>query len=130
MPKFSKVSLQRLETCHADLQKICKEVIKYYDISILYGHRNRTDQDQAFEDGASKLKYPKSKHNQMPSLAVDIAPYPIAWEKEKSFYYLAGMIKAEAEKLGVKIRWGGDWDGDGDLSDQTFFDLVHYEIVL
>jgi peptidoglycan L-alanyl-D-glutamate endopeptidase CwlK len=27
-----------------------------------------------------------------------------------------------------RIRWGGDWDMDNDLSDNTFNDLVHFEL--
>ena len=42
---------------------------------------------------------------------------------------MAGYIQATADKLGIKIRWGGDWDSDGDLDDQTFMDLGHFELV-
>ena len=50
--------------------------------------------------------------------------------------YLGGLMIATAKKLGVKIRWGGDWNGDhkfsgrGKRSDksQTFDDLVHFEV--
>jgi peptidoglycan L-alanyl-D-glutamate endopeptidase CwlK len=30
--------------------------------------------------------------------------------------------------MGIKIRWGGDWDSDGDINDNRFDDLVHVEI--
>ena len=38
------------------------------------------------------------------------------------------FVRGVAYKMGVEIRWGGDWDGDFDLKDQTFMDLVHFEI--
>ena len=36
---------------------------------------------------------------------------------------MLGVAAAE----GIKIRWGGDWDRDNDLADQSFNDLVHFE---
>ena len=37
--------------------------------------RTKTEQDELFAKGKTKLKYPESKHNRDPSLAIDIAPY-------------------------------------------------------
>ena len=34
-----------------------------------------------------------------------------------------------AVELGIRLRWGGDWDGDNELRDQTFNDLVHFEVI-
>ena len=31
--------------------------------------------------------------------------------------------------LGIKLRWGHDWDGDIDLNDQKFNDGPHYELI-
>jgi len=31
--------------------------------------------------------------------------------------------------MGVDLRWGGDWDGDTEVRDNGFDDLVHFEIV-
>jgi peptidoglycan L-alanyl-D-glutamate endopeptidase CwlK len=36
-------------------------------------------------------------------------------------------MKLAARKLGIKIRWGGDWDGNG-KQDDKFLDFVHFEI--
>ena len=65
----------------------------------------------------------------MPSLAIDAAPSPIDWNDRERFFYFAGVVKGVAEEMGIKIRWGGDWDGDNDFDDQTFDDLVHFELV-
>jgi peptidoglycan L-alanyl-D-glutamate endopeptidase CwlK len=35
-----------------------------------------------------------------------------------------------ASEEGVNVRWGGDWDGDRDIDDQTFDDLPHFEFRL
>ena len=31
--------------------------------------------------------------------------------------------------MGIDLRWGGDWDRDTEVRDNTFDDLVHFEIV-
>ena len=128
MPEFSPLSKRRLAECHPDLQKLMNEVIKHYDIVVLCGFRGKDEQDKVFREGKSKLSFPKSKHNVTPSLAVDIAPYPLDWNDLKRFWHLAGYVKATAEKMGIKIRQGADWDGDNDFKDQKFIDLPHVEI--
>jgi hypothetical protein len=44
------------------------------------------------------------------------------------FYLLAGIIVSTAQFAGVSLRWGGDWDGDFEIRDQTFDDLAHFEL--
>lgn len=127
--KFSKRSLDKLKTCDERLQKIFMEVIKHIDITILEGFRGKELQNLYYEQGKSKLKFPNGKHNKMPSLAVDVAPYPIDWKDSARFYYLAGFAKGVASQMGYKLRFGGDWDSDNDFKDQNFHDLPHFEIV-
>ena len=67
MPKFGKRSLERLETCCVELQNILHEVIKVYDISVLEGFRDEERQNQLFDEGKSKLRFPDGKHNKNPS---------------------------------------------------------------
>jgi peptidoglycan L-alanyl-D-glutamate endopeptidase CwlK len=124
--RFSKKSSDQLKTCHPDLQRLFEEVLKICDCSILEGYRTPEDQFIKFNLGRSKVKH--GKHNFKPSLAVDVAPYPIDWENIEAFYYFGGLVKGLAHSLNIKICWGGDWDGDNDLKDQTFNDLVHFEI--
>ena len=136
MPKYSKQSADRLFTCERQIQKLFNEVIKYTDCSILEGHRGQIKQDGYFNKGVSKVKWPDGKHNKRPSEAVDAVPYPIPpkwgadhWKEMVKFYEFAAIVRYEAKKLGIKIRWGGDWDGDGDYRDQSFDDLVHFELL-
>lgn len=128
MAKFSNTSKQKLETCHEDLQLIINEAIKDYDFSVLCGYRSNEEQDKLYKKGVSKVKAGGSKHNLSPSLAVDIAPYPIDWNDKNRFYYLAGIINRIASENNIAIRWGGDWNGDGNFKNQTFHDLPHFEI--
>ena len=127
---FSAKSQAKLATCHPDLQRVFNEVIKHYDCTILCGQRTAAEQEELFEKGLSKKGPGSSKHEAKPlSLAVDVAPYPIDWEDHYGFYHFAGFVLGIAEGLGVKLRWGGDWDGDHDLDDQSFMDLGHFELV-
>ena len=135
MPYFSKTSMGRLNDCHKDLITIFKHVIKFIDCSVLVSYRPEHDQNLAFETGKSKLRYPDSKHNKLPAMAVDVAPYPIDWEDAKRFYYFGGIVLGIANRLynegeiSHRVRWGGDWNMNHDLSDQDLFDLVHFELV-
>ena len=129
MYSFSKRSRERLESCHADLIAVCEKVIQTYDFLVLEGHRSGEWQDELFRQGKSKLKAGESKHNFSPSLAVDIAPYPIDWNDSNRFYLLAGMMFQAANELGVKLRWGADWNRNWDHTDQTWFDLPHFELL-
>lgn len=129
MNKYSKASARRLATCEVDIQIIFRCILKDVDHSVLCGHRDSVEQNKAYNAGKSKLKYPQSKHNGYPSKAIDAAPYPIDWSDTKRFYEFGEFVKQRAEEMGYKLRWGGDWDGDGDYKDQTFNDLVHFELV-
>jgi peptidoglycan L-alanyl-D-glutamate endopeptidase CwlK len=102
MAIFSDISKARLAVAHADLQILFNEVIKYFDCKIICGFRNELDQNKAFEDGYSKLKYPNSKHNQVPSLAVDVVPYPIDWKDVNRMRFFAGFVLGIARQLKVQ----------------------------
>ena len=93
------------------------------------GHRNQEDQEEMYEQGRSQLRYPKSKHNSLPSKAVDVAPYPIDWNDRERFTLFAGFVLGTAETMGVKLRWGGDWNRNWETADNSFDDLVHFELV-
>ena len=112
MPRFGKTSKRRLATCHEDLQEILNEVIKYFDCSVLCGHRGKADQNKAYESGHSKVKWPNGRHNKKPSIAVDVAV----------------MVMGIAKAKGIGLRWGGDWDQDTEVKDNGFDDLPHFEL--
>jgi len=132
MPKFGKRSLANLATCHPDLATLLDVVIQHHDCTVLEGARSDERQAELFRQGKSKLDgvTKRSKHQPIGGLsyAVDVAPWPIDWNNRERFVYLAGIIRGHAEALGIAIRWGGDWDGDDDLKDQTFIDLPHFEL--
>ena len=128
MPRFSKKSRGKLETCDEDLQEVFNIAIKHFDCTILEGFRGKSKQNEAYKKGNSKLKFPKGKHNKVPSIAVDAIPYPIDWEDRERMSYFAGFVLGIARMKGIVLRWGGDWDMDFKTKDNRFDDLVHFEI--
>ena len=129
MPSFSTHSRAKLNTCDGNLQRLFNEVVKTYDCTIIYGTRGEDIQNKLFDEGKSKVRYPNSKHNSFPSRAVDVVPYPVDWQDTDRFYHFGGYVLATAHRLGIGVRWGGDWDGDLDLKDQNFNDLAHWELI-
>ena len=132
MNEFSPSSKSELSTCHSDLRRLFYEVLKLMDIIIITGARGEAEQNLAVLAGTSKLPYPQGKHNKTPSLAIDVAPYPLDWENRARFYYLAGIVKAVSKQLNIKIRWGGDWDNNQTFNtrrEKMLSDLPHFELV-
>lgn len=129
MAKFGKSSMIKLQTCHPKLQELFHDVIQYIDCSIICGHRGEAEQQAAFEMGTSRAQFGESKHNLVPSMAVDAVPYPLNWGDKDSFVYFAGIVLGIARAKGIKIKWGGDWNMNHNLKDQSLFDLPHFELM-
>jgi peptidoglycan L-alanyl-D-glutamate endopeptidase CwlK len=125
MPHFGKRSKERLKGVDIRLQHILRRLVKIMDVTIIEGLRTQERQNELLKKGASKTKY--SKH--IEGKAVDVAPYPIDWEDRERFHYMGGMLRGIAHELDIKIRWGGDWDSDGEIADNSFDDLVHVELI-
>ena len=131
MPRFGKRSKERLKGVDAKLQNVLNEVVKYFDITIIEGLRSQERQNELVAQGKSKTKF--GKH--VDGKAVDIAPYPIDWKARDDFHYLGGFMLGMAASMGIKIRWGGDWNasslfkGQRTTKDNNFDDLVHFEIL-
>ena len=124
MYKFGRRSRERLKGVDVRLVNVLNELIKMMDVTIIEGLRSAERQKELLAKGATKVKY--SKH--MEGKAVDLAPYPIDWKDRDRFYYMGGMIRGIAKQMGIEIRFGGDWDSDGETKDNNFDDLVHIEI--
>jgi len=137
MYKFGEKSKAKLATADRRLSYIFEKALEsgLIDISILEGARGEEEQNELCQSGKSKCKWPESKHNCKKgafSQAVDAAPYvngKVSFD-HRHCCFLAGIILGTAKQFGYEIRWGGNWDMDGEpVTDQDFQDLLHYEIV-
>lgn len=136
MSFLGEASNAKLDTCHPDLQRLIRKVAERVNFTVLCGHRNQADQNEAVRTGKSKTRWPNSRHNSYPSEAVDVWPYAagINWEDVPAAARLMGYIQATADEMGIKIRLGMDWDMDwrsaGKDPGENFYDGPHIELVL
>jgi peptidoglycan LD-endopeptidase CwlK len=117
MNKFSQRSRDNLKQCHNDLRIVAEHAIQYVDFTVICGYRGEHEQNKAYDDGFSKLRYPNSKHNKQPSEAFDFMPYPFkGWDDIAGFEKIGHMMLAIAgilKQYGViesDLSYGGDWD--------------------
>lgn len=121
-----------LAQIHPQLQEMCEFILRdVADVSLTTGHRTASEQN-ALYPVYTKVRWPNSKHNHLPSLAVDLQPYPYPADNDtklrQQLSYIAGRAVQWAKQKGYDIRWGGDWDQDGDNVDNNFDDLFHFEV--
>ena len=121
-------SKEHLKTVHPELVEVMTAALELMDHSILEGYRSEERQNELKAAGKSKLSYPASKHNCLPSLAVDVIPYPTDWDDRERMTLFAGMVLGIGKAKGIDIRWGGDWNCDGEVKDNNFDDLPHFEL--
>lgn len=128
MYSFSQRSLDNLKNVDERLVRICNELIKRVDYTVIEGFRTPERQKELYDKGFSKIDgiTKKGKHNYSPSLAIDIIPYkkghnPFDGSKESDIMFdnLAKEFKQVAKELGINITWGGDW---------KFIDKPHFQI--
>jgi peptidoglycan L-alanyl-D-glutamate endopeptidase CwlK len=125
---FGAASKKQLATCHSDLQRLFTEVVKHWDCQVIEGKRSEAQHQINLASGASRTQHSRHVSGAGPSMAADVAPYPVKWNDYPRFYAFAGFVIGTAVQMGISVRWGGDWDSDRDFSDQTFNDLVHFEL--
>ena len=136
--KYGRKSRERLLTVDRRLSYVFEKALEssLIDISILKGVRGKAEQNKAFKDGKSKLKWSFSLHNvrgKKLALAIDAAPYvngKVSFDYN-SCCFLAGIILGISKQFNYDVRWGGNWDMDGEIiTDQDFQDLLHYELII
>lgn len=60
--------------------------------------------------------------------AVDLLPAPYDWKDLAGFDAVADAMMRAADELGVPVRWGADWDGDGKRRERGETDSPHFEL--
>lgn len=147
-------SLGRLAGIHPDLASVVKRAIELttQDFSVLEGVRSDDRQRELYGQGRTaaelravgvdpKLAKPsmqkvtwtlKSNHFKQKDgygHAVDLVPYPLDWNALAKFDAIATAMFAAADDIGVTIRWGADWDQDGNWRERGETDSPHFELV-
>lgn len=129
---WGKTSQGRRATLAPALQVLVDSVLQRHehDISITCGHRTQAEQDAAVARGTSRARWPTSKHNKLPSHAVDLAvlvdgravwdlpSYERLWQTAQACW--AEMVESGLVPPGVTLHWGGHFRG---LVDGPHFEL-------
>ena len=152
MPRFSTKSMTQLASCVRDIQTIFMEVVKFMDISIIEGNRtaerqhhhwckgrelrreglNPEERDAWVIKDSNKVVthkdgyQQKSRHQQQPSVAIDVVPYPTMWADKNKLIELRGVVKFVQTKLLADGKIETTLDNGGDL--WNGFDLPHYQL--
>lgn len=96
----------------------------------LFAHcvvRTPDEQNAAYALGRSQIKGSEPYAHQF--AAVDIIHGVHGWNLPEKAWDLIGHIGfEEAKRLSIPMTWGGDWDGDGDKTDQKLYDPAHWEL--
>lgn len=138
---WGKASQAKRATCDDRLQRWGDRLLAHpelpYDLAWIEGHRDKATQDRYQREKRSKVRWPNSRHNTMPAMACDLVPIiggKKTWAREpmERIARIGLAIWAEMVEAGEvtgTLRWGGDWDMDGDSEDERFFDGAHFEIL-
>lgn len=136
---LSQRSLKNLEGVHPNLVAVVKRAIEIteQDFVVIEGVRTQARQDELWAQGRTKpgpiVTWTKdaSSHGigkDGYGHAVDICPYPVDWNDISKFDAIYVAMMAAAQELGVRLRYGGDWDMDGKLRERGETDSPHFEL--
>ena len=134
--KLSQTSLDRLKGVNERLVMVVHRALELstVDFTVVEGLRSKERQKQLYAQGrttpGNKVTWTlKSKH--IDGLAVDLAPIQngqVDWTDLAKFDAIAKAIFMAAAELGVKIRWGADWNQNGRPREKGESDSPHFEL--
>lgn len=134
--KFSQASEELLKHLVPDMVRVVRRAMSFQvmDLTVLETLRDEDRQKMLVAAGSSqKADSLHLANGDGLAEAVDLLPYPYnvngvdVWQDKQRFAVLAGIMFAAAALENVPIRWGGDWDGDGNNADSKFHDMPHFE---
>lgn len=101
-----------------------------FGVAYMGGLRTAEEQKVLFDQGYSKCDgYTlKSYHQSGNAIDLNVFVGGKTVENKEMLCVIAGVIFSCASELGIKLRWGLDWDQDGDVRDNTFNDMYHFEL--
>lgn len=136
--KFGTRSYIRLRGVKRDLVRVAELALSRssFDITVIEGTRTPERQAQLYAQGRTTpgpivTWTLRSKH--LDGKAIDLGPLDdkgqIAWNNRELFVEMSSLMFAAAEELGVKIRWGKDWNMNGIPEEKGEYDGPHFELV-
>ena len=134
--KFGKGSEQKLATLKPELVKVARRALELspIDFTIVQTARTVAQSQANINNGTSFLKDPsKSKH--ITNQALDFAPLKdgkIDWNDREAFWAVKKAFEQAGKELGIKLRFGADWNNSGDYRDEVqrgTYDGGHVELV-
>lgn len=131
---FGDRSKSNLKNVHPLLVKVATRALQISttDFTVICGYRDKAGQDAALKAKTTKVAFPNSDHNQLPACAIDVLPFPFSdWNDPKmlsGWKAISVAMFEAAEELGVAIRWGGDFNRDGNKTTNDAWDKPHFEL--
>jgi peptidoglycan LD-endopeptidase CwlK len=132
--KLSDRSLNRMKDVNPRLINIVLLAIKRtpidFGVAWMGGKRTEEEQNQLFNEGYSECDgYEKiSKHQTGDAIDLNVFVGSKLIENKEMLCVIAGVMFAAAAELNTEIRWGLDWNMNGDIRDNKFNDIYHFEI--
>lgn len=151
--KLGARSLERLNGIHPDLASVVKRAIELtsQDFSVLEGVRSEWRQRELYGQGRTAkelaavgvdpalakpamqkvtwtLKSNHFKQKDGYGHAVDLVPYPLDWNTISKFDAIADAMFKAADDIGVRLRWGADWNQNGRRRERGESDSPHFEL--
>jgi len=140
MTRFTlgKTSRARLKGVHPQLVRVVERAIELtqVDFLVLEGVRTPQRQRELYAQGRTKpgpkVTWTLTSNHFVKAdgfgHAVDLCPWPVDWTDLKKFDAISRAMFAAADELGVKIRWGADWDLNGKPRERGESDSPHFEL--
>jgi peptidoglycan L-alanyl-D-glutamate endopeptidase CwlK len=136
--KLGNRSRETLKGVHPKLIKVIEKAIELstQDFIVIEGVRTPARQRELYNQGRTKpgpivTWTLTSRHFIQPDgfgHAVDLAPWPVDWTKTSKFDAIATAMFEASKQLKTPIRWGADWDRDGNWRERGETDSPHFEL--
>jgi peptidoglycan L-alanyl-D-glutamate endopeptidase CwlK len=141
-------SIAKLAMVHRNLVAVVKRAIEIsrVDFKVIEGVRTPERQKLLYAQGRTapgpKVTWTLNSNHFINKTtgfghAVDLLPAPYDWkledpkntpETDDAFALVAAAMYQAASELGIRIRWGANWDGDAQWREKGESDNPHFEL--
>lgn len=141
MPLTEK-SVERLVGVHPDLQSVVRRAADRlpFQLAVIEGVRSEKRQAELYAQGRTRpgkvVTWTMDSRHRVQrcghGCAVDLVKLSendsIDWNNKGDFLAIGKAMMTAAAELGIPIRWGYDWDGDGITQEKGEYDGPHFEL--